>query len=195
MCVNRVSNLRLRRSLYRIHGSNEPKIGQAVSSGCIRLTNQDVIAPWLGNRMHFHQWKRREFITLLGGVAAWPLTARAQQPDQMRRIGVMIALPEGDPELKKWVAALLRGLEKLGWMEGRNVRIDYRFAPAGARAPELAKELLALQPDVLVAFSDPVTGAFQRATRTVPIVFLGIADAIAQGFVHSLAHPDAISQG
>jgi putative ABC transport system substrate-binding protein len=93
--------------------------------------------------------KRREFITLLGGAAAaWPLVARAQQPDQMRRIGVMIALPEDDPELKKWLAAFRQGLEKLGWSDGRSVHIDYRFAPAGARAPMLAKELLALQPDV-----------------------------------------------
>jgi putative tryptophan/tyrosine transport system substrate-binding protein len=136
-------------------------------------------------------YKRRQFITLVGGAAvAWPLAARGQQSDTMRRIGVMIALPESDPELKKWIAAFLRGLEKLGWSEGRNVRVDYRFAPAGARAPEFARELLALQPDVVVAFSIPVTVAFQRATQTVPIVFIGIADAIAQGLVRSLAHPD-----
>jgi putative ABC transport system substrate-binding protein len=141
--------------------------------------------------MQLDQLRRREFITLLGGAAVvWPLAGRAQQSDKMRRIGVMIALPEGDPELKKWIAAFLRGLEKLGWSDGQNVRVDYRFAPAGARAPELAKELLALQPDVVVAFSGPVTVAFQRATHTVPIVFIGIADAIAQGFIRSLAHPD-----
>jgi putative ABC transport system substrate-binding protein len=134
--------------------------------------------------------KRREFISLLGWGAAWPLAARAQQSDRMRRIGVMIALPEGDPELKRWLTAFRQGLEKLGWSEGRNVWIDYRFAPAGARAPELAKELLALQPDVVFAFSGPATVAFQRATHTVPIVFIGIADAIAQGFVRSLSHPD-----
>jgi putative tryptophan/tyrosine transport system substrate-binding protein len=132
--------------------------------------------------------KRREFITLLGSAACvWPLAAHAQQT---RRIGVMIALPEGDPELKKWLAAFRQGLEKLGWSEGRNVQIDYRFAPAGARAPEFAKELLALHPDVVLAFSGPATVAFQRATHTIPIVFIGIADAIAQGFVRSLAHPD-----
>jgi putative tryptophan/tyrosine transport system substrate-binding protein len=130
---------------------------------------------------------RREFITLLGGAAAaWPLAARAQQT---RRIGVMIALPEGDPELKKWLAAFRQGLEKLGWSEGRNVQIDYRFAPAGARASERAKELLALQPDLVLAFSTPVTAAFQRDTPTVPIVFIGIADAVGQGFVASLAQP------
>jgi putative ABC transport system substrate-binding protein len=141
--------------------------------------------------MQFGRLKRREFVRLLGGAAAaWPLAVHAQQSDKMRRIGVMIALPEGDPELKKWIAAFLRGLEKLGWSDGQNVRVDYRFAPAGARAPELAKELLALQPDVVVAFSVPVTVAFQRATHTVPIVFIGIADAIEQGFVRSLAHPE-----
>src|SRR5947209_186801 len=134
--------------------------------------------------------KRREFVTLIaGGALALPFAARAQQFDTMRRIGVMIALPEGDPEPKKWIAAFVRGLEKLGWAEGRNLQIDYRFAPAGARAPELASELLALQPNVVLAFSSPVTVAFQRATPTIPIVFIGIADAIAQGFVDSLARP------
>jgi putative tryptophan/tyrosine transport system substrate-binding protein len=134
--------------------------------------------------------KRRAFITLLGGAAAWPLAARAQQGERMRRVGVLIALPENDPELQKWIAALRRGLEKLGWSEGRNIQLDYRFAPAGARAPALAKELLALHPDVILAFSTPVAAAFQRETRTVPIVFIGIADAVAQGFVHSLARPE-----
>jgi len=133
--------------------------------------------------------KRREFIVLLGGAAAWPLAARAQQSESMRRVGVLIALPENDPELQKWIAAFRRGLEKLGWSEGRNVRLDYRFAPAAAGAPALAKELLALHPDVILAFSTPVAAAFQRETRTIPIVFIGIADAVAQGFVHSLARP------
>ena len=107
--------------------------------------------------------RRREFITLFGGAAAaWPLAARGQQ---MRRIGVMIALPEGDPELKKWLAAFRQALERLGWSESRNVYLDYRFTPAGAHAQELAKELLALQPDVILAFSTPATAAFQREDR------------------------------
>jgi putative ABC transport system substrate-binding protein len=88
--------------------------------------------------------KRREFITLVGSTAAaWPLAARAQQT---RRIGVMIALPEGDPELKKWIAAFRQALERLGWSENRNVHLDYRFAPASAHAQELAKELLTCSP-------------------------------------------------
>jgi putative ABC transport system substrate-binding protein len=136
--------------------------------------------------MQFDQSGRRDFIILLCGVAAWPIAARAQQP---RRIAVMIALPEDDPELKKWLAAFREGLERLGWSESRNVHLDYRFAPAGAHAQEFAKELLALQPDVILAFSTPVTVALQRETRTIPIVFIGIADAIGQGFVPSLAHP------
>jgi putative ABC transport system substrate-binding protein len=131
--------------------------------------------------------KRRDFNALLAGAAlAWPLAARAQQ---MRRIGVMIALPEHDPELRKWLTAFRAALERLGWSEGRNVRFEYRFAPAGAHAQEFAKELLALQPDAILAFSTPVTAAFQRETRTIPIVFIGIADAVGQGFVPSLAHP------
>jgi putative ABC transport system substrate-binding protein len=90
---------------------------------------------------------RREFIATLGGAAvAWPLAARAQQSEPMRRVGVLIALPENDPELQKWIAAFRRGLEKLGWSEGRNVQLDYRFAPAAAGAPALAKELLACIP-------------------------------------------------
>jgi putative tryptophan/tyrosine transport system substrate-binding protein len=135
--------------------------------------------------------QRREFTTLLGGAAAaWSLAARAQQSDKIRRIAVMIALSEDDPELKKWITAFRQGLDKLGWSEGRNVRIDFRFAPAGAHTAQLAKELLALQPDVILAFSTPVAAAFQRQTRTVPVVFIGIADAITQGFVSSLAHPE-----
>ena len=139
--------------------------------------------PWAwGQRM-----KRREFIALFGGaMAAWPAAAHAQQT---RRIGVMIALPEDDPELKKWLAAFRESLERLGWSDSRNVRLDYRFTPAGAHAQELAKDLLALQPDVILAFSTPVTAAFQRETSRVPIVFIGIADAVGQGFVPSLTHP------
>jgi putative ABC transport system substrate-binding protein len=135
--------------------------------------------------------RRREFLSGLAGAATTcPLASRAQQSNKMRLIGVIIALPEGDPELKKWIAAFERGLESMGWSEGRNAHFEYRFAPAGARAPELAKELLALHPDVVVAFSIPVTVAFQRATNSIPIVFIGIADAVAQGFVRNLARPD-----
>jgi putative ABC transport system substrate-binding protein len=134
---------------------------------------------------------RREIIALLGGaVAAWPLAARAQQTERMRRIGVLMGLAENDPDTKARLAAFREGLERLGWSEGRNVHIDYRFAPAGAQAAVLAKELAALQPDVILANSTPVTAALQRETRTIPIVFAGVtADPIGEGFVTSLARP------
>jgi putative tryptophan/tyrosine transport system substrate-binding protein len=140
--------------------------------------------------MHFDQITRREFITLVGGAAvAWPVVARAQQPDGMRRIGVLMGFAEDDPAAKARLAAFRQGLEKRGWSEGRNVRIDYRYAPAGAQAQVLAKELVALQPDVILAHSTPVTAALQRESRTIPIVFTVVADPIGSGFVASLPQP------
>ena len=134
--------------------------------------------------------RRREFVTLLGGAAAgWPLAARAQQGDRMRRIGVLMGLTEDHPDTKARLAGLQQGLEKLGWSEGRNVRIDYRFAPAGTGAQVLAKELVALQPDVILGNASPATRALQLETDTIPIVFTGVADPIGSGFVASLARP------
>ena len=140
--------------------------------------------------MQFDQMRRREFITLLGGAAAWPLAAGAQLTERVRRIGVLMPFAEDDADTKARLAGFRHELERLGWSEGRNVRIDYRFALAGVQAPMFAKELLALQPDVIVAVSTPVTTALQRETHTVPIVFVGItADPIGSGFVASLARP------
>jgi putative tryptophan/tyrosine transport system substrate-binding protein len=134
--------------------------------------------------------KRREFIMLVGGAAApWPRAARAQQPDGMQRIGVLMALAEDDPEAKARLAAFRQGLEKRGWSEGRNVRIDYRFAPDSVQVPVLAKELVALQPDVILSNDTPVTAALQRESRTIPIVFAVAADRIGSGFVASLPRP------
>jgi putative ABC transport system substrate-binding protein len=133
--------------------------------------------------------RRRKFISLLGGAAAWPLVARAQQPDRVRLIGVLVGLAENDPEMKERIAGLRQGLEKLGWAEGSNLRIDYRFAPAGAQARLLARELIALQPDVILTQSTPATAAMQQETRTIPIVFAGVADPIGSGFVASLSRP------
>ena len=134
--------------------------------------------------------KRRTFITLLGGAAAaWPLAARAQEPDRVRRIGVLTAFAEDDSEIRARLAAFRQGLEKRGWSEGRNVRIVYRFAPAAAQVQVLAKELVALQPDVILANSTPVTAALQRESRTIPIVFAIVADPIGSGFVASLPRP------
>jgi putative ABC transport system substrate-binding protein len=134
--------------------------------------------------------RRREFITLLGSAAtAWPLAARAQQPERVRRVGVLVGLAENDPEMKERIAGLRQGLEKLGWAEGSNLRIDYRFAPAGAQARLLARELIALQPDLILTQSTPATAAMQQETRTIPIVFAGVADPIGSGFVASLSRP------
>ena len=134
--------------------------------------------------------KRREFIKLVGGAAAmWPRVARAQQPERMRRIGVLMGLAEDDPDTKARIAGLRQGLERFGWSEGRNVRVDYRFAPAGSQAQVLAKELVALQPDVVLSNASPATSALQQQTHSIPIVFTGVADPIGSGFVASLAQP------
>ena len=134
--------------------------------------------------------QRREFITLLGGAAAWPLAAGAQQSEGMRRIGVLGGFAENDPEMKARLAGFRQGLERLGWSEGRNVRIHYRFAPAGTGQEQaLAKELVALQPDVIIAHSTPVAAALKGASQIIPIVFVSVSDPIGSGFVASLARP------
>jgi putative tryptophan/tyrosine transport system substrate-binding protein len=134
--------------------------------------------------------RRREFIALLGGgAAAWPLAASAQQRERVRRIGVLIALAEDDPEAKAWVAGFLQGLAKRGWSEDRNLHIDYRFALAGAQAQVLAKELVALQPAVIFAMPTPAVAALQRESHEIPIVFAALADPVGSGFIASLSRP------
>jgi putative ABC transport system substrate-binding protein len=135
--------------------------------------------------------RRRKFIALLSGAAAtWPLAARAQQPERLRRIAVLVASAEDETDIQERLAGFRQGLEKLGWSEGRNIRIDLRFAAGRAdRYPILAKELIALQPDVILAQSPPVVIAFQRETRTIPIVFASVSDPIGAGLVASLARP------
>ena len=136
--------------------------------------------------------KRREFLALLGGVAA-PLTifdtSFAQQPDRVRRLGVLAGLAENDANIQARFVALRQGLERRGWAEGRNIQIDYRYAPAGTNAHERAKELLSLQPDVVIAHTINVALALQRETRTVPIVFVSIGDPIGPGLIATLARP------
>jgi putative ABC transport system substrate-binding protein len=140
--------------------------------------------------------KRREFMTLLGGVAAWPLTARAQQPDRMRRIGVLLPAAENDPDYQPWLGAFAQRLQELGWIEGHNVRTDTRWATVNtAELRKQAAELTALAPDVILA---PGTGAVRpllQVTRTVPVVFPIIADPVSGGFVDSLAHPGGNATG
>jgi putative ABC transport system substrate-binding protein len=141
--------------------------------------------------MRFNQLGRREFITLLGSAAAtWPISARAQQPDRMRRIGVLMGYAEDDPEAQSRLAAFTQRLAALGWAEGQNLRIDYRWAAGNANlASAFAKELLALQPEVILSNTTPVTAALHRETRTVPLVFLIVSDPIGSGFVESLPRP------
>jgi putative ABC transport system substrate-binding protein len=134
--------------------------------------------------------RRREFITLLGGAAAiWPLAAGAQQPDRVRRIGVLIALAESDPEAQTRAAAFRDGLQKLGWTEGHNIRIDYRWAADADHLQTYAAELVGLTPDVILGGSSATLAALKRATGTIPIVFAQVADPVRQGFVASLARP------
>src|SRR3974390_2689457 len=118
------------------------------------------------------QLKRREFITLLGGAAVWPLAARAQQPDRMRLVGVLMGYAENDSEAQAWVAAFREGLQKLGWTEGRNIRIDYRWSSLDAELMRrFSKELVALQPELALSSSTPTTAALLQETRTIPIIF------------------------
>jgi putative ABC transport system substrate-binding protein len=131
--------------------------------------------------------KRREFITLAGGAAMWPLIARAQQPDRMRRIGVLVPFAKDDPEGQARVAAFLRELQRLGWVEGRNLQIEYRWGPSDLR--KAATELAALSPDVILVTTTQATAPMQQATQTVPIVFTQVADPVSAGFVNSLAKP------
>jgi putative ABC transport system substrate-binding protein len=135
--------------------------------------------------------RRRDFITLVGGATvAWPITARAQQPDRVWRIGVLMDLAESDPEGQAYVAAFQEGLQKLGWTDGRNVRINLRW---GAGEPDrlraYAAELVGLKPDVIAAGATSALASLQQATRTIPIVFAQVSDPVHGGFVASLAHP------
>jgi len=135
--------------------------------------------------------KRREFIMLVGGAAAtWPLSARAEQVDRIRRMGVLMAFEENDPESERRITALRHELQELGWWEGVNVRIDFRWGGGDqGRARAGAQELVGLQPDVIVGHATLSMIALRQETRTVPIVFTAVNQPVAQGFVASLAHP------
>ena len=140
--------------------------------------------------------KRRAFVTLLGGVVAWPLAARAQQPERMRRVGVLMNLTADDPEASERVTAFAQGLQQLGWTAGHNMRIDYRWGAVDAdRSRRYAAELVALAPDVILASGVPVVMALLQATSTVPIVFAQIVDPVGSGLVASLARPGGNATG
>jgi putative tryptophan/tyrosine transport system substrate-binding protein len=141
--------------------------------------------------------KRRQFISLLGGVAAaWPLAARAQQGERMRRIGVLNNIAADDPDAPVRVAALAQGLQELGWTIGRSLRIEYRWSAGDAdRIRRYAAELAALSPDLMIAYGGAHAAAVQRAAPTVPIVFLSVNDPVAAGLVANLARPGGTATG
>jgi putative ABC transport system substrate-binding protein len=140
--------------------------------------------------------KRREFITLLSGAAAWPLVAKAQQSERTRRVGVLVNLSENDPDGQDVVAAFVRELQRLGWSGGHNVRIDTRWGAGDReRYRSLAAELVGLVPDVILAATSDVVAALQRASQATPIVFVGIIDPIGSGLVASMARPGGNATG
>ena len=140
--------------------------------------------------------RRREFIALLAGAAAWPPAGRAQQADRMRLIGVLMAYAESDPEGQAWVAAFRERLQKLGWAEGRNIQIVTRWATPNVEAMQrFAKELVAQQPDLILSQSTPTTAALLQHTRTIPIIFANIADPVGSGFVASFPRPGGNATG
>ena len=140
--------------------------------------------------------RRRKFITILGGAAAWPLAAGAQQTDRVRRVGALGALAADDPEGQSRLAAFREGLQQLGWIDGRNVRIDSRWGGGDADDfRKIANDLVALAPDVILATGSTAMGPLQQLTRTVPVVFILVPDPVGAGYVDSLAHPGGNATG
>ena len=140
--------------------------------------------------------RRREFITLVGSAAALPLVAGAQQSGRIRRVGVLMSTAADDREGRARIAAFRQGLQKLGWTEGQNVRLDIRWTAGDADLDrKFAAELVALTPDVVLATASPTVAALQVATRTVPIVFAHAVDPVGAGFVDSLARPGGNATG
>jgi len=142
--------------------------------------------------------RRREFITgIAGAVTAWPLIAHAQQAQRMRRIGVLMAHPESDPEFQDYAGAFREGLQNLGWTEGRNIRFDFRWGALDDAEMRLrsAKELIALQPDLIITQNTPPSASMLQQTRTIPLIFVIVADPVGSGFVQSLSQPGGNATG
>jgi hypothetical protein len=176
--------------------------GVASSSPVVRLPKGDptsrrplgleVPATLLAPRRWGDRVKRREFIMLLGGAAAaWPLAARAQQGDGVRRVGALSTLAESDLEVQSWIRELVQRLQELGWTNGRNVQVDFRFSDAdAARTSMLAAELIELRPDVVLASGALAATALRQQTLSIPIVFVHVVDPVSAGFVTNLARPE-----
>jgi putative ABC transport system substrate-binding protein len=140
--------------------------------------------------------KRREFITLIGAAASWPLAARAQQPEQMRRVGVLMPFSPDDQEGKNELTAFAQQLQSLGWTDGKNLRIDYRWSGGDSqKMQDYAKELVVAQPDVIFTRSTPATAALLKDTRSIPVVFAVVSDPVGEGFVASVARPGGNATG
>jgi putative ABC transport system substrate-binding protein len=142
--------------------------------------------------------RRRDFINLLGGaVAAWPLAARAQQPARLRRVGFLMNLDPSNTEAQDWLAVFRQSLAQLGWVEGRNIQLDVRWASGGDRVEirRHATDLVAQAPDIIVAGGTADMGPLLETTRTIPIVFLNVADPVGAGFINSMAHPGGNATG
>src|SRR6516225_912092 len=134
--------------------------------------------------------RRRDLITLIGGTAPWPVAVRAQQAERIRRLGILMAVAESDADARKGISILQESLQKLGWKDGNNIRIDIRWGNGDPdRIQDLAKELVDLQPDILVGHSTPSAKGLLKQTHTIPIVFLTVTDPLGQGLVSSLSHP------
>lgn len=140
--------------------------------------------------------RRREFITLLGGAVAWPLAAGAQQGERIRKIGVLMGIAESNPQSRSRVKGMREELRQLGWSEGYNLQIDFRWAAGDPKqVTELARELVDRQPDLIIAQGAPTTAALLQRTRTIPIVFVQVADPITPGFIQSFARPGGNATG
>jgi putative tryptophan/tyrosine transport system substrate-binding protein len=136
--------------------------------------------------------RRRDFIKVIGSAgaaAAWPFATRAQRSNEMRRMGALMAAAESDSVRRGYIAAFGEGLRKLGWAEGRNIQVDTRWAVGAGSMQRLAKELVALQPDLILSHSTPTTAALLQETRTIPIIFATVSDPVGSGFVTSFPRP------
>ena len=140
--------------------------------------------------MKLDQLKRREFITLLGGAAAWPLAARAEKNDGVRRVSVIMGFAENDKVWQAYLANFRQGLQEFGWTDGRNICFDYRFTGDSEELMRsMAEEVAGLQPDVILVSTNSVVSATLKATRSIPIVFTWVSDPVGSGFVTNLPHP------